>query len=128
MSAGNASFYLGLLARALINEGWRVHPHYDRDPALLRVLCPSLPMAGDSVLVKVREGGVPWFVGSTGDPLAPCHDLPGAVAKIGARLTPDAMAQAIERLACPGRRDEPPRFPTRCLQTRQTRLRRHDDD
>ncbi|WP_067456417.1 hypothetical protein [Actinomadura macra] len=127
MSAGNAASYLGLLARALITEGWRVHPHYDRDPALLRVLCPSLPMAGESVVVEAGEGGVPWFVGSTGDQLAPCHDLPRTVAKIGARLTPDAMAAAVGRLACPGRRDAPPRFPTRCLQTRQTRLRRHDD-
>ncbi len=122
-------FYLGLLARALISEGWTVHPRYDRDPALLHVRCPSLPVVGESVGVEAGEGGVPWFVGSAGDALTPCHDLPGAVAKIGARLTPDAMAEAVRRLACPGRRDAPPRFPVRCLQTRQTRqtrLRRHD--
>ncbi|TDD65108.1 hypothetical protein [Actinomadura rubrisoli] len=94
-----AADYLDLLASALATEGWTARPRYDRAPELLYVLSPSLPAVGESVRVKAGVGGVPWFIDSTGNPLAPCHDLPGAVAQIGARLAPLAFAAAARRAA-----------------------------
>ncbi|WP_067452893.1 hypothetical protein [Actinomadura macra] len=111
MTAGIAAPYLDLLARVLATEGWTVRRRYDQPPPRLHVLCPSLPTIGESVLVQVDEGGVPWFIASTGDPLAPCHDLPGAVARIGARLTPHAMAATVRRAATTAQRDTPSRCP-----------------
>ncbi|TDD76161.1 hypothetical protein [Actinomadura rubrisoli] len=94
-----ASDHLDALARALTAAGWSVSPRYDERPALLRVVAPEVPCFGESVWVKPGVGGVPWFISSTGDPLAPCHDLPRAVTEIGARLAPLAIAAAARRPA-----------------------------
>ncbi|TDD87136.1 hypothetical protein [Actinomadura rubrisoli] len=94
-----ATDYLDLLARALATEGWTARPRYDQAPERLHVLSPSLPTLGESIRVKAGVGGVPWFIDSTGDPIAPCHDLPRAVAEIGARLAPDAITAAVRRAA-----------------------------
>ncbi|TDD95828.1 hypothetical protein [Actinomadura rubrisoli] len=87
-----ATDHLDALAHALTAVGWSASPRYDQHPALLRVVAPELPGVGESVRVKAGVGGVPWFISSTGDPLAPCHDLTGACATIAARLGPFAAA------------------------------------
>ncbi|TDD79914.1 hypothetical protein [Actinomadura rubrisoli] len=83
-----ATDHLDALARALTAAGWSTSPRYQESPALLRVVAPELPGVGESVWVKPGVGGVPWFISSTGDPLAPCHDLAAAVAGIETRLGP----------------------------------------
>ncbi len=80
--------YLDLLARVLATAGWSSRPRYDQVPARLHVFSHCLPSVGESVHVKTGVGGVPWFIASTGDPIAPCHDLEGAVTEIGLRLEP----------------------------------------
>ncbi|TDD62274.1 hypothetical protein [Actinomadura rubrisoli] len=94
-----ATDYLDLLARALATDGWAARPRYEQAPERLHVLSPSLPTVGESIRVKAGVGGVLWFIDSTGDPIAPCHDLPRAVAEIGARLAPDAIAAGVRRAA-----------------------------
>ncbi|WP_243726163.1 hypothetical protein [Actinomadura rubrisoli] len=94
-----ATDYLDLLARVLATEGWTARARYDQAPERLHVLSSSLPTIGESIRAKAGVGGVPWFIDSTGDPIAPCHDLPRAVAEIGARLAPDAIAAAVRRAA-----------------------------
>ena len=61
---------------------------------MLRVFSEGLPRVGESIWVKPGVGGVPWFVSSTGDPIAPCHDPGGASIEVAARLSPFAMAAA----------------------------------
>ncbi|TDD80920.1 hypothetical protein [Actinomadura rubrisoli] len=87
-----ATDHLDTLARALTAAGWSASPRYDERPALLRVVAPELPGVGESIRVKPGVSGVPWFISSTGDPLAPCHDLTGACAAIDARLGPVVAA------------------------------------
>ncbi|QXJ24713.1 hypothetical protein AGRA3207_006093 [Actinomadura graeca] len=91
--------YLDLLARVLATAGWSSRPRYEQDPARLHVYSPCLPSIGESVHVKPGVGGVPWFIASTGDPIAPCHDLEGAVAEIGRRLEPWVTFAAAYRAA-----------------------------
>ncbi|TDD93497.1 hypothetical protein [Actinomadura rubrisoli] len=95
-----ASDHLDALAHALTAAGWSASPRYDQHPALLRVVTPELPCVGESIRVKPGVGGVPWFISSAGDPLAPCHDLAGTCAAIAARLGPlvaAARARTEER-------------------------------
>ncbi|QXJ24256.1 hypothetical protein AGRA3207_005540 [Actinomadura graeca] len=122
MSGGIGAPYLDLLARVLATEGWAVRRRYEQAPPRLRVLSPGLPAVGESVTVETGEGGVPWFVASTGDPLAPCHDLPGAVAEIGTRLAPQAIAAAVRRAAGTAEQREPPRWVTSRVRTWQRRM------
>ncbi len=89
--------YLDQLARVLATAGWSSRPRYEQVPALLHVFSPCLPALGESVRVKAGVGGVPWFVGSSGDPIGPCHDLAGAVDEIGARLGPYVATAAVVR-------------------------------
>ncbi|TDD75070.1 hypothetical protein [Actinomadura rubrisoli] len=84
--------HLDALAGVLAAAGWAVSPRYQEEPALLRVVAAGLPGVGESVWVKPGVGGVPWFISSAGEPLAPCHDLAGACAAIDARLGPLAAA------------------------------------
>ncbi|WP_165975637.1 hypothetical protein [Actinomadura rubrisoli] len=88
----SAADHLDALAGVLAAAGWSASPRYGERPALLRVFADESPGVGESVSVKAGVGGVPWFISSTGDPLAPCHDLAGACAAIGARLGPFAAA------------------------------------
>ncbi|RFS85477.1 hypothetical protein D0T12_10600 [Actinomadura spongiicola] len=82
------SAHLDALADALAFAGWTCVPRYDEATPLLRVFSPSLPMIGESISVKAGVGGVPWFISSTGDPLRPCHDVPGACVEVSVRLAP----------------------------------------
>ncbi|TDD90761.1 hypothetical protein [Actinomadura rubrisoli] len=84
--------HLDGLARVLPAAGWSTRPRYEEIPVLLRVFSPYLPAFGESVWVKPGVGGVPWFMSSSGDPIAPCHDLVGAVQGIADRLGPIAEA------------------------------------
>ncbi|TDD93360.1 hypothetical protein [Actinomadura rubrisoli] len=97
-----ATDHLGALAGVLATAGWASRPRYEEIPALLRVFSPHLPALGESVWVKPGVGGVPWFVSSSGDPIAPCHDLAGAVQGIADRLGP--IAEAAHAMADEGRR------------------------
>ncbi len=70
----NPADHLDRLGEALIGAGWNTAQRYEDSPPLLRVFSSALPEVGESVWVKPGVGGVPWFIASTGDPLAPCHD------------------------------------------------------
>ncbi|MEW2353958.1 hypothetical protein [Spirillospora sp. NPDC029432] len=76
---------LEALGRALAEAGWRAVPRYDEIPVRLRIFHPTLPVVGETVSVTSERGGA-WFRSSTGRPLAPCRDLPRAVAAINATL------------------------------------------
>lgn len=91
----NATEHLDGLADALAAAGWSTRARYESSPQLIHVFAPDVPQLGESVYVKAGVGGVPWFIASTGDPVAPCHDIAGAVAELGKRLEPLAMAAAI---------------------------------
>jgi hypothetical protein len=90
--------HLDRLAEALIASGWCAEPRYTETPPLLRVFSPDLPGVGESVWVKPGVGGVPWFIASTGDPLAPCHDPVMACAEIAARLKTSTGIAAVVRV------------------------------
>ncbi|QKG23202.1 hypothetical protein [Actinomadura verrucosospora] len=80
--------HLDALARALADAGWSSAPRYDRVPALMHVYARDMPGFGESVRVTAGADGTPWFLSSTGDLLAPCHDSAGATTKIAAILAP----------------------------------------
>lgn len=104
----NAAFHLDRLASVLSANGWCTARRYTDSPPLLRVFSDDRPGVGESVRVKPGVGGVPWYIASTGDPLAPCHDPVRACLEIGARLTAFA--------AVPARSDGARRLP-RALRT-----------
>ncbi len=83
----NATDHLDRLGEALEGAGWRTARRYWESPALLRVFSSDLPEVGKSIWVKPGVNGVPWFIASTGDPLAPCHAPDRACAEIAARLS-----------------------------------------
>ncbi|MFD0687165.1 hypothetical protein [Actinomadura fibrosa] len=97
-----ATRHLDGLARVLKATGWSASPRYDERASLLRVLAPGLRGVGESVQVKAGVGGVPWFVTSTGDPLAPCHDLATAAERLVQAMA--VCAEAAHRLASEDRR------------------------
>ncbi|TMR03746.1 hypothetical protein ETD83_10065 [Actinomadura soli] len=66
---------LHALASELAATGWSARLE---DPDLLHAVPPDSARPGTTVRIKDGVGGVPWFITSTGDPLRPCHDLPGA--------------------------------------------------
>ncbi|HEU5025672.1 MAG TPA: hypothetical protein VFV01_12195, partial [Spirillospora sp.] len=72
--------HLERLAAALDAAGWTVGRRYGGTP-LVRVSSSRAPHIGDSIRVKAGVGGVPWFVSSCGDPVAPCHDVRRACAE-----------------------------------------------
>jgi hypothetical protein len=80
--------HLDALARALADAGWSSGPRYDHIPVLMHVFARDMPGFGESVRVTTGTDGTPWFLSSTGDPLAPCHDPAGATTKIAAILAP----------------------------------------
>ncbi|MBO2456075.1 hypothetical protein [Actinomadura violacea] len=84
--------HLERLAAALDAAGWTVGRRHEGTP-LVRVSSPKAPHIGDSVRVKDGVGGVPWFVSSCGDPVAPCHDVRRACAEVGELLELFGAAQ-----------------------------------
>ncbi|WP_433138763.1 hypothetical protein ACQPZ8_37545 [Actinomadura nitritigenes] len=74
---GQDAGHLDRLAAALVRANWTTEKRYDGTPPLLRVFLSG--RVGESIRVKPRVNGVPWFVSSTGNPLAPCHDAERAV-------------------------------------------------
>lgn len=92
MDVVTAAEHLERLAAALDAAGWTVDRRYD-GPPLVRVSSPKAPHIGDSIGVKDGVGGVPWFVSSCGDPVAPCHDVRRACAEVGELLALFAAAQ-----------------------------------
>lgn len=91
----NAADHLNGLAATLMAAGWTTRHRYDQNPAQLHVTAPDRPSIGESIHIKAGTGGVPWFIDSTGDPIRPCHDLPGTTTELTARLHPTAIATAI---------------------------------
>lgn len=77
---GQDAEHLDRLAAALAREGWITQKRYDGTPPLLRVFLSG--EVGESIRVKPGVNGVPWFVSSTGNPLAPCHDAERAVSEM----------------------------------------------
>jgi hypothetical protein len=84
--------HLERLAEALEGEGWTVGRCFEGTP-VVRVSSSRAPHVGDTVGVKDGVGGVPWFVSSCGDPVAPCHDVRRACREVGAVLALFAAAQ-----------------------------------
>ncbi|MFD0685528.1 hypothetical protein [Actinomadura fibrosa] len=74
--------YLLRLARVLAAAGWTCRPRIASTPPLVIVAASEKATVGESIRVKAGVGGVPWFVTSTGHPLAPCHDLLEACAAV----------------------------------------------
>lgn len=83
----NPTCHLDMLGDALAEAGWCTVRRYAEMPPLLRVFSSDLLKVGESIWVKPGVGGVRWFMSSTGQPLAPCHDLAAARAEITAHLT-----------------------------------------
>lgn len=83
----NPADHLDRLGEALICAGWNTAQRYGDSRPLLRVFSSTLPEVGESVWVKPGVGGVPWFIASTGDPLAPCHAPDRARMALEARLS-----------------------------------------
>ncbi|MFB4299481.1 hypothetical protein [Actinomadura sp. NTSP31] len=79
---GQDAGHLDRLAAAMARESLITQKCYDGTPPLLRVFLRG--RVGESIRVKPGVGGVPWFVSSTGNPLAPCHDAERAVSEMAA--------------------------------------------
>ncbi|MEU9018982.1 hypothetical protein [Actinomadura sp. NPDC048394] len=92
---GEDVVHLERLAGALERAGLAVQRCFGADPASVRVLLSA--RFGESVRVKAGVGGVPWFVASTADPLAPCHDTGRAVVEIRARVGSFGRAAEVLR-------------------------------
>jgi hypothetical protein len=54
----------------------------------MHVFAQDMPGFGESVRVTAGADGTPWFLSSTGELPAPCHDPVGATTKIAAVLAP----------------------------------------
>ncbi|MFI0451880.1 hypothetical protein [Actinomadura sp. 6N118] len=78
---------LDALAQELALRGVSSRPQFDQVPARQRVFLPNTPRFGDSVRVGTGPNGEPWFISSTGIPLAPVWDLPCAAERITGLLT-----------------------------------------
>ncbi|GAA2414841.1 hypothetical protein GCM10010191_26100 [Actinomadura vinacea] len=76
---------LEALAEALNAAGWGATLIRNDGPVRLRVAHPYVPALGETVSVMSHRSG-PRFRSSTGEPMAPCSDLPGAVAYIEREL------------------------------------------
>lgn len=72
--------HLDALAGALDANVWRAVRYGDAPPQL-RVTRPAVPVIGETITVICAPSG-PWFRSSTGDLMAPCGDLDGAVEHI----------------------------------------------
>ncbi|GAA2423254.1 hypothetical protein GCM10010191_39010 [Actinomadura vinacea] len=72
---------LQALADALATKSWSTTPLSHDGPVRLRVTHPYVPAVGETVSVMSQRFG-PWFRASTGEPMAACSDIPGAVAYI----------------------------------------------
>jgi hypothetical protein len=102
----NATDHLDALGQVLALRGVSYRPRYDQVPARLRVFLVATPRFGDSVNVGAGPDDEPWFVSSSGAPLAPVWDPPCAAERIVGQLTaylPLAQSLGLDKPARSGR-------------------------